>query len=277
MNGSSVVAKNGSERLRRADIESMRRTVALPRQLVRACTAARGARRRFSTSYYDSQSGEHVQRVDGLLLHELSLSASTSLRPEQLSESSVGTRLSSFELPLSAISKDKLTGLPLAFARLTEQEHTADMVGRCAELGVGASLSLKVGNGLGADAAITKVIRVAEVAAESGAGGVLVRACLLDALGHDSPSRVELVCAKLADAGVSVLTLGGEEGREIDEDEMEELVEALIQADVVGTPMQDRVRASGYGCRRGEKKRNGIGRERGETQQNRRELIITKM
>lgn len=186
-----------------------------------------------------------MQRVDGLLFHELSLTDSPSVGRSQLSQSSVGARLSSFELPLGAFSNEAMVGLPTAYARLTEQEHTLEAVGRCAELGVGASLSLQVGLGLAADAAITKVIRFAEAAAESGAGGVPIRVCLLDALGHSSPGRVELVCAKLADAGVAVLTLGAAGGQESDVDGMEELVEALILADVVGAPMQDRVRARG--------------------------------
>ena len=203
----------------------------------------------FSTTYYDSQSGQHVQRLDGVRLHELSLGSATSPKaPAELTqpdEQEIGARVASFEMPLSTLPTRAGAGVPLAYARLSEEQHTTESVERCLKLGVGASLSLKVGVGLGADAPITKVIRFAEQAAEVGRtpASLPIRVCLLDALSHESPGRVELVCAKLADAGVSVLTLSSED-EHTDCEALDDFIEALLLADVEGTPMQDRVRPS---------------------------------
>jgi len=198
----------------------------LPRSL-------RAARRCFTT--YDSQSGQHVERVAGVLLHELSLAEATTPDMTTLR----GARIDSFE-----VLRGGAAGLTLgsagrrAYLRLSAAEHSPEFVEQCLQLGAGASLDLDVGLGLAADAAITRVIRFAELAAER--PGLPVRVCLLDALSHESPGRVELVCAKLADAGVGALVLvAAEDDPECSN--LEDLVEALLGADVLGAPMSDRV------------------------------------
>lgn len=208
------------------------------------CGSTRAARL-LSSTYYDSQSGLHVSRVDGPRLHEIGPALAPDLLPL-----AAAARLPSVALAATSASSPQADNLQAAgvlpFLHAGRDPAAwANHLKTCAELGAGLSLDVSCGETpelevrLASDCAVSKACALLETAVEH---SVPVRVALLDAL-LPGAARVELLACKLADAGADVITLvcPADDVGCGDDDELEEIIEGLVGSDVLGTPMADRV------------------------------------
>jgi len=202
------------------------------------------AARRLLSTYYDSQSGLHVSRVDGPRLHEIGPASAPDLLPLAAS-----ARLPSVALAAASASSQAESLLTAGVSPFLhagrDTASWADHLETSAELGLGLSLEVSCGATpeldvrLASDRAVSSAVALLETAAER---SVPVRVGLLDAL-LPGAARVELLACKLADAGADVITLvcPADDAACGDDDELEEILEGLVGSDVLGTPMADRV------------------------------------
>ncbi|OQR99777.1 hypothetical protein THRCLA_21790 [Thraustotheca clavata] len=160
------------------------------------------------TSYYDSQSGQHVEYTNAIQIHALGDENSPTIEG-----------LASLTIP-SAIKMHEL--LPKNI--LVSSEDTSHGFNIALDVSCTADRATW-------DAIIAKSAKAVELKKQ-------VKITLLDAL-DASPYDVQLLGSLLADAGVNILTLST--GISTDTDALEEVYEALTWSDVVGLPMKQRV------------------------------------
>ncbi|KDO17396.1 hypothetical protein SPRG_17120 [Saprolegnia parasitica CBS 223.65] len=157
------------------------------------------------TSYYDSQSGQHVRYSDAIQVHGLQLPAP-------------GVK------GLASVTLTTPIDVPAAVA--THMYLTSNVAPHALALGVSCAASRREwDDAIAIAAAVTSLARP-------------VKVTLLDPFAGN-PYDVQLLGSLLADAGVTVLTLNT--GSENDSDLLEEVFEALTWSDVVGLPMKQRI------------------------------------
>ena len=213
--------------------------------------------RRFSSTYYDSQSGEHVTLAQGVHLHAVSGAVRWDADVHFRMLRAAG--LASVELHRKTDMEAHVWGAPsdvlVPFVRIADR-LALDGVAQCRDygwpphnnIGVVVAVPLCEPDTMavsGSDPAI-------ELARAAKAAGLRVRASLLDAFGADADpdpdpeGDLQLIAAQLADEGCEAIILDDRRNHlgtvaEEAPERLERALEAATWCDVVGVPMSERV------------------------------------
>lgn len=193
------------------------------------------------TTFYSSQSGVSVDLPVGLHIHELGLIGPGAGRvPHDELISACLDSNAVFSVELSAEQPDLVA---LASHKGALQCREADTVS-LATLGapmVAAYAHVGKVDGVDPEQSVEAALRVILAAAEQGLESrVLLQGCIGSTGGHTpDPYDVQAWAAELCDVGCDAIILGAEPGA--DEDDLQDVLGACKEADVVGVPMQWRL------------------------------------